>query len=367
MKEIYVTRPSLPAMEDYLAEIQSIWDNRILTNMGEKHNQLENQLQGFLGSPNMTLFANGHCALEHALESLDLFGEVITTAFTFASTTHAIVRKNLQPVFCDVRPEDATLDVDLIESLITERTSAIVPVHVYGHICDVEAIDRLARKYHLKVIYDAAHAFGEKLNGIDIAAWGDLSVFSFHATKVFHTLEGGAVASKNPLVEKQLRLQRNFGIVSETEVERIGGNAKMNEFQAAMGLCNLKTFRTEVGLRRQVIDRYHNNLFGLAGLEFMAVQPEIVSNCGYLPVLFTRRQDSLRDRVYAHLRSQGIYARKYFYPLTCDFACYQHFAFNRELPVARDLAERVLVLPVFSDLDLADVDRICLALREALR
>jgi len=365
MQKIFVTRPVLPSMDEYFSELQTIWNSKILTNMGEKHALLETQLKDFLSISEITLFSNGHSALENALEALQISGEVITTPFTFASTTHAIIRKNLRPIFCDINPIDATIDVQQIESRITEKTSAILPVHVYGHVCDVQAIQILAKKYNLKVIYDAAHAFGESLDGFNIAGFGDVSVFSFHATKVFNTIEGGAVVSHQKLIKNRLELLKNFGITSETQIELVGGNAKMNEFQAAMGLCNLRKFKDEVNARKVIINRYRNNLDGISELDFFQDQAKVLSNYGYLPVLFSNSHS--RDRAYTSLRNQEIYARKYFYPLTCDFSCYLSLPFNKDVPIARDFAERVLVLPLYPDLAFSDIDRICQILIEAFQ
>ena len=241
-KKIYVTRSSMPELSEYVEEIKDIWETHWMTNMGAKHEKLRQQLQEYLDVEHMHLMVNGHLSLELAMQALKLTGEVITTPFTFASTTHAIVRNGLKPVFCDVRPDDYTIDTDKLERLITDRTSAIVPVHVYGNVCQVEEIQRIADKYGLVVLYDAAHAFGETYKGKSVATFGDVSCYSFHATKVFNTIEGGAVCYSDRLNEFGLSLFRlkNFGIRSETEVDGVGANAKMNEFCAAMGICNLR-------------------------------------------------------------------------------------------------------------------------------
>ena len=248
---IPVTRSSMPDFEEYIEEIRPLWKNRWLTNMGEKHQRLERELCQKLQVPYMALFTNGHLALESALQSLELSGEVITSPFTFASTTQAIVRSGLTPVFCDVTEEDLTLDPSKIEALITPRTTAILPIHVYGNICRVGEIREIARRHHLKVVYDAAHAFGEELDGQGVGNFGDLAMFSFHATKVFHTIEGGAVACHDERARQKLSALKNFGQYSQEDVGEIGGNAKMNEFQAAMGLCNLRHVDGEIALRRR--------------------------------------------------------------------------------------------------------------------
>lgn len=253
---IQVTRSTLPDLEEYIEEIKDIWDTHWMTNMGVKHKQLEEDLYSYLNTPNISLFTNGHLALECAIAAFSLNGEVITTPFTFGSTTHAIVRNGLEPVFCDINPEDYTMDTDKLEGLITERTSAIIPVHVYGNVCNIDQIERIARKYNLKVIYDAAHAFGITVNGENVANFGDASMFSFHATKVFNTIEGGAVAYKDVKFSKILYDIKNFGIIGPESVEYIGGNAKMSEFKAAMGICNLRHVEREIEKRKKVVERY---------------------------------------------------------------------------------------------------------------
>lgn len=249
---ILVTRTSMPPFEEYVNEIRDLWDTHWLTNMGPKHQEFEKQLRTFLNVKNVALYTNGHNALECALEAFNLSGEVITTPFTFASTTHAIVRKGLTPVFADIKPADCTIDPESIEQLITPQTSAIVPVHVYGHLCDVEAIQEIANKYNLKVIYDAAHAFGVKRDGISAAVFGDASMFSFHATKVFNSIEGGAICFGDSNMRTVLDQLKNFGIMGPDKVERVGGNAKMNEFCAAMGICNLRHVEDEIKKRKRL-------------------------------------------------------------------------------------------------------------------
>lgn len=246
MKAIYVTRPSLPDFETYMNEIKDLWDSHYITNMGSKHKALEAALKAYLEVEGLTLYTNGHLALESGLEAFDLEGEVITTPFTFISTTHAIVRKGLKPVFCDIREDNFTIDVTKIEDLITDKTCAIAGVHVYGNICDIEAIDRLAQKYSLKVIYDGAHAFGVRYRGQSVARFGDLTMFSFHATKVFHTIEGGGCCYGDLSLSGRLNGDKNFGITGLEDVSYVGGNAKMNEFQAAMGLCNLQRLEEDI-------------------------------------------------------------------------------------------------------------------------
>lgn len=358
MKNIMVTKPSMPSYEEYIEEIKDLWDSRWLTNMGVKHQKLENELKQYLNSPNVTLFTNGHLALETAISVLNLTGEVITTPFTFASTTHAIVRNGLTPVFCDINPEDYTIQTDNLENLITEKTTAIIPVHVYGNICDVYEIERIAKKYNLKVIYDAAHAFGITVNNESIANFGDISMFSFHATKVFNTIEGGALTYKDKNLTPLINAYKNFGITDPDNVEYVGGNAKMNEFQAAMGLCNLKNIDEEIKKRKAVAERYFENLENIKGIKLSFPQSNVKSNYSYFPVLFDGYRLS-RDEVFELLRKNGIYARKYFYPLTNEFSCYRNTFSVNETPVAKYVSERILTLPLYADLSLEDVDLIC--------
>ena len=355
---IQVTRSSMPEFEEYIEEIRELWDTHWLTNMGTKHKNLESQLLDYLKVPNITLFTNGHLALECIIAALNLKGEVITTPFTFASTTHAIVRNGLKPVFCDINPDDYTIDVEKIESLITEKTSAIIPVHVYGNVCDVEAIDKIAKKHNLKVIYDAAHTFGVTVNGQGIGTFGDASMFSFHATKVFNTIEGGAVTYNDSSIKQVLNDLKNFGITGPETVEYVGGNAKMNEFQAAMGICNLRHVNGEISKRKKVVERYIDNLKDIAGIQLSKEQMDVESNYAYFPVVFDGYKMT-RDEVFEKLKGNDIVARKYFYPLTNSFECYKDRYDVDETPVAKYIAERVLTLPLYADLALEDVDRIC--------
>lgn len=357
-KHIQVTRSSMPEFEEYIEEIRELWDTHWLTNMGSKHKSLESQLLDYLKVPNITLFTNGHLALECIIAALNLRGEVITTPFTFASTTHAIVRNGLKPVFCDINPDDYTIDVEKIESLITEKTSAIIPVHVYGNVCDVEAIDRIAKKHNLKVIYDAAHTFGVTVNGQGIGTFGDASMFSFHATKVFNTIEGGAVTYDDSSIKQVLNDLKNFGITGPETVEYVGGNAKMNEFQAAMGICNLRHVNGEIIKRKKVVERYIENLKDITGIQLSKKQVDVESNYAYFPVVFDGYKMT-RDEVFVKLKDNDIVARKYFYPLTNSFECYKDRYDVDETPVAKYIAERVLTLPLYADLALEDVDRIC--------
>ena len=357
-RELQVTKSSMPDFEEYIEEIKDIWDSHWLTNMGKKHQKLEKKLIKYLDVTNVTLFTNGHLALESAISALDLKGEVITTPFTFASTTHAIVRNGLEPVFCDINNHDYTIDVDKIENLITDKTSAIIPVHVYGNVCDVKRIDDIAKKYNLKVIYDAAHAFGVSINGKSIANFGDISMFSFHATKVFNTIEGGALTYKDCKLSKKLNDLKNFGITGPETVEYVGGNAKMNEFQAAMGLCNLRHIDNEILKRKAVFNRYFKNLHNIKGLKLLRQQDGVKSNYSYFPVVFDGYKLT-RDEIYEVLKKENIVARKYFYPLVTNFDCYKNRFKDAYLENAKFVSDRILCLPLYADLDLKDVDRIC--------
>ncbi len=360
MSDILVTRSSMPCMEEYVEEIRSIWDSHWLTNMGVKHKALQAELQKYMGVPNVELLTNGHMALELSLQALNLQGEVITTPFTFASTTHAIVRNGLEPVFCDIDPETYTMDVTQIERLITDRTCAILPVHVYGNVCNIEEIERIAHKYELKVLYDAAHTFGETYKGQGIGSFGDASCFSFHATKVFNTIEGGAVCYKDPDMGRRLYELKNFGIHGPEEVDAVGANAKMNEFCAAMGLCNLRHVDEEIAKRKAVVERYREHLEGVEGLRLNVQQPEVRSNYAYFPVVFDENTfGASRNEVMDALAQNGIGARKYFYPLTNTFACFHNKYDVDATPVALHVAKRVLTLPLYADLAMEDVDRIC--------
>lgn len=358
--QILVTRSSMPDLDEYIDEIKDMWDSHWLTNMGPKHKQLQAELCEYMGVENIDLFTNGHMAIELTLQAMNLQGEVITTPFTFASTTHAIVRNGLEPVFCDIDPVTFTMDPEKLESLITDRTCAIMPVHVYGNVCNVEEIERIAHKYELKVIYDACHTFGETYKGKGIGTFGDASCFSFHATKAFNSIEGGAVTFKDKRLGDILYELKNFGIHGPEEVSAVGANAKMNEFCAAMGLCNLRHLDEEIGKRQKVADRYRVHLEGVEGLQLNADQPELKRNYAYFPVVFEERIfGASRAEVFDALAEQGIGARKYFYPLTNTFSAF-HGKYNvMDTPVALHVSKRVLTLPMYADLALEDVDRIC--------
>lgn len=359
-RKILVTQATLPDYSEFIEEIRDMWDSHWITNMGPKHKRLQSELKEYLGVENIELFTNGHMALELALQALNLQGEVITTPFTFASTTHAIVRNGLDPVFCDIDPVTYTIDTEKIESLITDRTCAIMPVHVYGNMCDVDAIERIAHKYELKVVYDAAHTFGEKYNGVGVGCFGDVSCFSFHATKVFNSIEGGAACFKDKKYGESLYDLKNFGIHGPEEVSAVGANAKMNEFCAAMGICNLRHVDDNIKKRREVAERYDMRLSGVDGLLLNQRQKNVEYNYAYYPVVFEEKEFGMsREEVYDELARHDVFARKYFYPLTNTFSAFNGKYSVDETPVAQHISKRVLTLPMYADLDLKDVDRIC--------
>ena len=358
--KINVTRSSMPEFSEYCEEIKDLWDTRWLTNMGSKHREFQRKLESYLQVKNIDLVTNGHMALEISMQALGLSGEVITTPFTFASTTHAIVRSGLSPVFCDINPQDFTIDVSKIEALITDKTTAIVPVHVYGNVCNVEAIEEIAQKYGLKVIYDAAHTFGVKYKDRGIGSYGDISCYSFHATKVFHTIEGGAVCFKDEKLKDLIGRLKDFGIYDEESVTEIGPNAKMNEFCAAMGLCNLRHIDDEIAKREKVVQRYRERLEHIEGVQLSPIQKDVVSNYAYFPVVFWEEAFGTgRDEVKQKLGDSNIGARKYFYPLTSSFACYEGQYSENNLLVAKKISDRVLTLPLYADLSLEEVAQIC--------
>lgn len=363
---IYVARSSMPPLEEYVEEIRPLWDTHMLTNMGAKHQALEAALAQYLEVENLSLFVNGHLALEMVLQAMQLKGEVITTPFTFISTTHAILRNGLTPVFCDIREDDFTIDASKLESLITESTAAILPVHVYGNLCEIERIEAIAKKHHLPVIYDAAHAFGVRYRDQGAGSFGDVSMFSFHATKVFNTIEGGAVCFRDAALKERLHQLKNFGIQGPEEVVAVGGNAKMNEFQAAMGLCNLRHLDAEIERRRAVFKRYCSALENVPGLRLPHLQKDTQPNYAYYPILVQDAFGASRDEVFDALAKNNIHARKYFYPPTNEHPCVQErLTAPAATPVAAGISRQVLTLPIYADLPLAEVDRIAATVRSA--
>lgn len=367
-KKILVTQSSMPSMEEYIDEIKDLWQSKWLTNNGAKHQQLEKNLCEYLDADKLALFSNGHMALYNVIQALDLKGEVITTPFTFASTTHAIVQNGLTPVFCDINESDYTIDVEKIESLITEKTCAIIPVHVYGSPCDVEKIKEIADKYNLKVIYDSAHAFGVEIDGNGICNYGDASMLSFHATKVFNTIEGGAIICNNDSVKTKLELLKNFGITGPESVVDVGMNSKMNEFSAAMGICNLRHIDDEIKKRKNIVERYLENLNGIDGITMPKYKENIKYNYAYMPVVFDEEILGVdRNEIYAELEKNNIFARKYFYPLIQDFDCYKNIYDSSLTPVAKKISNRILTLPLYADLELDVVDIICNVIKNKIQ
>lgn len=360
-KIIFLTKAFLPEFEEYINEIKDMWDTHWITTMGPKHNVLENELQKYMGVDNVSVFVNGHSALKLLANAMKLTGEVITTPYTFISTTHAIVQNGLTPVFCDVNKDDFNIDVDKIEALITDNTSAIIAVHVYGNPCDVEAIDKIAKKHNLKVIYDAAHAFGEKVNGKDISEYGDASIFSFHASKVYNSIEGGCAVYKDEGIKDELLKLRNFGI-GNRDVEYVGINAKMNEFAAAMGICNLRHIDEIIQCRKELTECYINRLDKIEGIQVMAkLDSELVRrNYSYMPILVNEDVFGLsREELLKKMNDLGIQALSNFYPITNRFSCYKNIYGDAETPNAIWLSEHILLLPLNTELTIDEVNYIC--------
>lgn len=363
----------MPTLEEYIDEIKDLWNTHWLTNMGVKYKNFQEQLLKYLNVPFVEMLSNGHMALELSLQALKLSNvscnslekncfkkmEVITTPFTFASTTHSIVRNGLSPVFCDIKEDDFTIDENLIENLITDATVAIMPVHVYGNICNVTKIQKIADKYGLKVIYDAAHSFGEKLDGISTGSFGDVSCFSFHATKVFNTIEGGAVCYKDVSFGQELCRLKNFGIKNEEVVNGVGANAKMSEFCAAMGICNLRHIDDEIKKRKTVFDYYESRLLDVAGIRTRKIPNNVQSNYAYYPIVVDEKKfGKTRNEIHSIMQKNNIYTRKYFYPITNSFECYQGKFDVFKTPIALRISKRVLCLPMYSDLSVKEIDRI---------
>lgn len=359
-EKIFVTQSSMPPYKEYIEAIKPLWESFRLTNMGEYHKELEKQLKVYLDVPELSLMVNGHMALELAIQAFEFpeGSQIITTPFTFISTTHAIVRNRLEPVFCDVKLTDGTIDETKIEELITEKTVAILPVHVYGHVCNIEAIQEIANKYNLKVIYDAAHCFGVKYKGHGIGSYGDMSIFSFHATKVFNTIEGGAATFSDKKLYEKLYNLKNFGIRGEEIVAEIGANAKMNEFCAIMGLCNLKHIDLAISERKKRYEYYKDHLNGIDGIEVFEGTEEGSKNYAYFPILVRNEYKINRNELYDKLKEKGIYSRKYFYPVTSDQACFKNKYRDIDITYARKLSEQVLTLPIYENLELEAMDRI---------
>jgi dTDP-4-amino-4,6-dideoxygalactose transaminase len=354
---IYVTQPSLPPLEEFIPYLEQIWESKRLTNSGPFHQQLEQALCDYLGVPHIALFANGTLALVTALQTLRITGEVITTPYSFVATAHSLLWNGIRPVFVDVDPVTLNLDPERIEAAITPQTTAIMPVHCYGHPCDVDRIEKIADNYGLKVIYDAAHAFGVQCHGGSVLNHGDLSVLSFHATKVFNTFEGGAIVCHDAKTKQRIDHLKNFGFVDEVTVAAPGINGKMSEINAAFGLLQLKGIDEVLKKRKAVDARYRDALAGVAGVDCLpALDAE--TNYAYFPVLVQSNYPLSRDALYQKLRDGGIHARRYFYPLISDFPMYRGMpsAAPANLPVARAAAEQVICLPIYPDLSDDQVD-----------
>ena len=361
MDKIFVTKAYLPPKEEFIDEIEDLWDSHWITNMGSKHKKFQNELSNYLGVDNIELLVNGHMALEMTIQAFDFppGSEVITTPFTFASTTHAIVRNGLVPVFCDVNKENYLIDCSKIENLITDKTVAILPVHIYGYICDVEEISKIAQKHGLVVVYDAAHSFGEKYKGVGVGNFGDASCFSFHATKVFNSIEGGASCFRNKDIGQKIYDLKNFGIHGPDNVLSVGANAKMNEFCAAMGLCNLRHIEEEIKKKKKIFEKYSLLLSNINGIKLPCIQDDVSPNYSYFPVIFDEEKfGNTRDVVFESLANENIFARKYFFPLISDFECYKEQYDSSNTPIAKWVSERVLTLPLYSDLDDEVVEKV---------
>lgn len=356
---IFVTRPSLPPLAQLTPYLEQIWASRSLTNGGPLHQRLEKELAEYLGVPFVCLFNNGTNALMTAVQALGLTGEVITTPFSFIATANALVWNGVEPVFIDIDPETFNLDPTLIEDAITDQTTGILPVHCFGRPCDTEAIRRVAKKHGLKILYDAAHAFGVERDGTSILNEGDLSVLSFHATKVFNTFEGGAIICHDADMKARIESLRNFGIVGEAEATEVGLNGKMNEFQAAVGLAQLRQAGAELESRTHVAKAYRQSLHGVPGIVLPGRPSNVRGNESYFPILVDSSAPISRDAVHQELHSRGIFSRRYFFPLISDMAAYRRLNNTvRETPAARDIARHVLCLPMYSTLSTAQTSRI---------
>lgn len=359
---IYVTQPILPDLDDFNEQLKDIWASKWLTNHGAKHNELEEKLKSVLKVPNLSLFNNGTIALLIALRAMDLpyESEVITTPFTFAATPHCISWNGQKPVFCDIEPDTMCIDANKIEDFITEKTSAILGVHVYGFPCNVEKIDKIAKKHNLKVIYDAAHAFSTEINGKGIGNFGDITMFSFHATKLYNTIEGGCLTYNDEKLKERIYNLRNFGIRSEDEVVEIGINGKMNELQAAVGLLNLNLFKAEQAKREKIKQFYIDKISNIKGIKIPMMPKNTTNSYQYFPIIVEKNYPLSRNELYEKFKQHNIIVRKYFYPICSDYEPYKYFKSSRvvNLPVANEMKEKVLCLPFYGDLQEEEIKRI---------
>jgi dTDP-4-amino-4,6-dideoxygalactose transaminase len=364
-KPIYVTQPHLPPLEDFLPYLEEIWDSKVLTNKGPFHQRLEQALCDYLGVEHLALFTNGTLALVTALQALRIAGEVITTPYSFVATAHSLLWNGIKPVFVDIDPNTLNIDPSKIESAITPQTTAILPVHCYGNPCDVDAIQEIADNYNLKVIYDAAHAFGVQCHCGSVLKHGDLSVLSFHATKVFNTFEGGAIVCPDAKTKQHIDHLKNFGFVNDTTVVASGINGKMHEFSAALGLLQLEHIDAALSRRQEIDAAYREQLAGIPGITCPARTGQEVDNYAYFPILVRPDYPLDRDAVYARMKEHGIHGRRYFYPLISQFPMYRGLPSARPetLPVATEVAEQVICLPIYPALTDADVQRVTGLLR----
>ena len=361
-KQILVTQPFLPPLEEFQEYLKQIWESKWLTNNGKFHQELEKALCEYLGVKYISLFSNGTLALITALQELRITGEVITTPYSFVATTHSLWWNNIKPVFVDIEPETLNIDPDKIEAAITPNTTAIMPVHVYGNPCNVQRIKKIADTYGLKVIYDAAHTFGVTINNNSVLNFGDLSVMSFHATKVYNTFEGGAIVCHDEATKKRIDNLKNFGFINETTVVAPGINAKMNEVQAAMGLIQLKYIDANIEKRKQITELYREKLIGINGLVFLDDMPNVKHCYSYFPILIDKDKfGKTRDELYEKLKEKNIFGRRYFYPLISQFPTYKGLdsAQPGKLPVAEKITEQVICLPIYSNLSFGDVEKVC--------
>ena len=365
-KPVYITQPLLPDLTEYKKMLESVWESKQLTNNGKMARTLETELASFLRVEHLSLFSNGTVALQLACRVLRLHGEVITTPFTFAATSHAIYWNNLKPVFCDIEEDTFTMNPEKIEDLITPETTVLLPVHVYGNPCRVDKIQEIADKHGLKVIYDAAHAFGVEVDGRPIGSFGDISMFSLHATKIYHTIEGGALAFNNPWLKKRADELRNFGIINEEKIMEPGMNGKLNEIQAVMGLLLLKQIQQEIERRKEITCLYRELLQDIPGLGISRDMDGVRHNYPYFIIRIDKNEFGIdRDELQIRLKEYNIFTRKYFYPLCSDFNCYRDLpsANILNLPVAGKIAEQVLALPLYGCMENDDVEKICCILR----
>ena len=368
-KPIYVTQPAMPPLSEFSGYLEQIWDSRVLTNNGPFHQQFENELAKYLGVKYISVFSNGTLALITALQALRITGEVITTPFSFVATTHALWWNNIKPVFVDIEPDTFTIDPRKIEAAITPQTTAIMAVHVYGNPCNLTEIQKIADTYGLKLIYDAAHAFGVKINGNSILNFGDLSILSFHATKVFNSIEGGAIVCPDEKTKKRIDHLKNFGFVDEVTVIEPGINAKMNEVQAAFGLLQLRYVDEYILKRKQISSLYCENLKDIKGISFLNDIPGVTHNYSYFPILVDAPAFGVsRDELYKKLIEHNIYGRRYFYPLISQFPTYRGLpsASPENLVTAEKVAKQVICLPIFPDLDMNSVLEICRIIKNHL-